>query len=142
MTTELKFRYRIKYLDGKVEVHHFTIEDIENHEGLNKKALKAIGAKILSRDRYVGEIHGEEIYEGDYLEGSESGEFGSILSTWVDVVVWNNKEKRFVCMDIGEGEPLGLDEADSDKIIGNIYNHPEWLERIKEEFDITRGNKK
>ena len=27
----------------------------------------------------------------------------------------------------------------SEKIIGNIYIHPEWLERIKEEFDDLRG---
>ena len=84
MITGLKFRYRIKYLDGTIVTHYFTIEDIENHKGLDKESLKEADIEILSRDIYTGRnINGVEIYEGDYLEGSESGEFGSILSKWV-----------------------------------------------------------
>lgn len=140
--SELKFRYRIRQLGGIVITLCLTIEDIENHKGLSKIALKAAGMEILSRDRYVGKINGEEIYEGDYLEGSESGEFGSTLSTWTYVVVCNEETAAFVFMDIGVGETLGLDDVMSDKVSGNIYDHPEWLERIKEEFDALRGGKK
>lgn len=141
MKTKLKHRYRIKYSDGTIITHFFTIEDIENNKGLNKKALEEAGMEILSRDRYTGNnINGVEIYEGDYLEGSESGEFGSTLSTWVDVVVYDREKAAFVCMDICEGEILGVNETDSDKVIGNIYTHPEWLRTIKKEFDALRGD--
>ena len=89
----------------------------------------------------VKDKNGVEIYEGDFLEGSESGEFGSTLATWVDVVIWDKEKAAFVCMDIGEGDILGLDEVMSDKVIGNIYTHPEWLRMIKKEFDALRGDK-
>lgn len=86
--------------------------------------------------------NGKEIYEGDFLEGVETGEFNSILSRWVDVIVWDKKKASFVAMDIGEGETLGLDEVDSDKVIGNIFTHPEWLQKIRKEFDTLRGDNK
>ena len=139
--SELKYRYRIRY-HGHVSQHYYTIEDIENHKELNKESLRDASAEILSRDRYTGSnINGVEIYEGDFLEGSESGEFGSTLATWVDVVVWGKEKAAFVCMDLAGGI-LGLDETDSDTVIGNIYTHPEWLRLIKKEFDALRGDKK
>jgi len=92
--------------------------------------------------QYTGlkDKNGKEIYEGDYLEGVETGEFNSILSRWVDVIVWDKKKASFIAMDICEAETLNLDETDADKVIGNIYTHPEWLRLIRKEFNALRGN--
>jgi len=100
------------------------------------------GKLILMQYTGLKDKDGKEIYEGDFLEGSESGEFGSTLSTWIDVVVWDKEKAGFICMDICEGETLDLDQAMTDKVVGNIYTHPEWLERIKEEFDALRSDTK
>jgi len=82
------------------------------------------------------------MYEIVCAEGQESGEFGSKLSSWIDVVVWDKEQASFLCMDICEGELLNMDDAESDKVVGNIYTHPEWLQRIRKEYDILRGDNK
>ena len=68
--TELKFRYWLQYSDNHTEAHFFTIEDIENHRGLNRKALFEAGIEILSRDRYteLKDTNKKEIYKDDWLQ--------------------------------------------------------------------------
>ena len=60
----------------------------------------------------------QEIYEGDTLEGSEIGEYGTVLSRWQAVVKWHDDWCMFVAEEAGPGgETIPLYDYDFDRVV-------------------------
>ena len=125
MSNELKFRYRIKHLDGRVHTRIMSINDIEGwlHDIIKfyPSTEDQRKIKILSRDQFVSacDVKGTEIYEHDIAEYK-----------------YLNK---VIIAEVGEIEPLGVFLNDDRKtrlthalnlglrIIGNTYDNSELL---------------
>lgn len=133
---ELKFRYRIRYSDGSIKKHYFTIEDIEDHKGLSKGALKNAHVEILSRDRYseLTDKHGEEIYENDIIEWRcDSAALARNKMFAADQVIFTCGEfttKSEMTLIWSKGNSCSKEGKLGDvEIIGDVYENPELIRR-------------
>ena len=127
----IKFRYWLLYLDNHIEAHFFTIEDIENHRGLNRKALFEAGIKILSRDRYTGlkDKNGKDIYERDTTKFWDySIALHRIGEIYYDITEFRIKSKG------GYLSPKNyfLNEVTEIEIIGSVYDNPKFFKEKKQ----------
>ena len=64
-----------------------------------------------------------DAYEGDLLHGSESDEYGSILSSWIGAVKWNEEKGRIMIQELHpmECDWYEVDDFMFDKVIGNVF---------------------
>lgn len=64
-----------------------------------------------------------DAYEGDLLHGSESDEYGSILSSWIGAVKWNEEKGRTMIQELKPmiGDWYEVDDFMFDKVIGNVF---------------------
>lgn len=69
----------------------------------------------------------QEICEGDILQGIEHGECGSVISRWLSIIKWDDENTALVAVDPVEGDSDKMMVSDilADKIIGNVFEHPE-----------------
>lgn len=127
---EPKFRYWLQYLDNHIEAHFFTVEAIENHRGLNRKALFGAGIKILARDRCTGlkDKNNKEIYEGDKLE-YDNTKYPS--SAGVYLIEWSDEECGFICERQEPYNYLLPRIWHECEIIGDLFENPELVEQTK-----------
>lgn len=66
-----------------------------------------------------------DFYEGDVLQGYESGDFGTILSEWVGIVKYDETTGRIRIID-DLGDWYETDDFIFDKVLGNVHDHPEF----------------
>ena len=125
-----KFRYWLQYLDNHIEAHFFTIEAIENHRGLNRKALFEAGIKILSRDKCtcVKDKNNREIYEGDTLKYEDES---YPLSSGVYFVEWSDEECGFICERQEPYNYLLPSIWRECEITGIVFGNPKLVEETK-----------
>ena len=69
-----------------------------------------------------------DAYEGDLLLGYEKDEYGTLLSSWVGVIKYNDEKSRIMILEEELQEWYEVDDYIFDRIIGNIYEHRYLLE--------------
>lgn len=69
-----------------------------------------------------------DAYEGDLLLGYERDEYGTLLSSWVGVIKYNDEKSRIMILEEEQQDWYEVDDYIFDRIVGNIYDNPELLE--------------
>ena len=68
-----------------------------------------------------------DAYEGDVVYGCDRDEYGHLMSSWLGQVKYNESKSRIMVYDIYQGDWYEVDDYMADKVIGNVFDHPEML---------------
>ena len=72
---------------------------------------------------YVSAINA---YEGDVLYGEDTDKYGTRQLSWYGIVKYNEEHERIMIVD-DLGEWYETDDFNFDKIVGNVYDNPEFV---------------
>ena len=95
---------------------------LDGEEGLIP--MVSLGAKISG-------MKGEELYEGDIIEGSRRGGYSSVHKF---MVYWDATRGTFSCVD-----NKNIKYMVCKKLVGNIFEDPKWLERYNNKIRSYGG---
>jgi uncharacterized phage protein (TIGR01671 family) len=90
-----------------------------------KGSLEALNDFILEQFTGLKDKNGKDIYEGDILRLRKS-KFKRIVCFYMDSFVARVKDKKHICVDESDWEPLWKEDGQW-KIIGNIHENTELL---------------
>jgi hypothetical protein len=99
----------------KVDIPHCIVDPYNDYQ--NSLSYRVIPETV---GQYVEIL---DAYEGDLLHGSESDEYGSILSSWIGVVKWNEEKGRIMIQELHpmEWDWYEVDDFMFDKVTGNMF---------------------
>ena len=130
---EIKFKFwNTKY---KIMSNAFNLKDLMKGKNWNVADI------MVCRSTGITDMNGDEIYEGDVLEGFRYPYSDEGTRNYVLVVEWifNGWQGVLRCVPpnkagISEGMNSGIEETKLDmKIIGNIYETPEFQQYQEEQ---------
>lgn len=103
-------------------------------------ALDAPAGSRFVPSQYTGldTDDGAPIYEGDYVTGHEPATMESDEEHYLMLVYWDTPGAHWGVRHIGCGEDEYLEEARTDRVVGNLWENPELGEDWDEETPPPR----
>lgn len=137
---EIKFRYVWKHDgNGSIMITYATLDETESGNDWSSPN----GYKLIGRDRYtnINDKDGKEIYERDVIDGNcfydhftdvvRFGEFWFEEHSFIGWYAQDSAMNVSYDSDAGKSFPVQfpLDQDRSYKIVDNVYNNPNWLDK-------------
>lgn len=135
MSREIKFEYIIEGSDGEIHRCPYTLDQLEESSVL---ASKRLNGRVIARRQYTGlrDHKGVEIYEGDIVRKSVTGQCGVVLwfaPTYAGYIIFHPK-RSYVPGDWDgtynklDGRYGAFGDTHQLEVVGNIHEHPDLLE--------------
>jgi len=128
---EIRFRYRLKDRDGKIETVCAPLHSESN--GTMQFPINLKYWEVLSIDEYTGlhDKNGQEIYEGDIVQLHTYDD--EEIQTGTAEIYWNSIDIEFQLKAIIINNEYATSQwagwaSDLWEVIGNIYDNPELME--------------